>query len=139
MKPAASSGAGLKNFNAHKQYLCRQNLLDGEGPLEMMYGKHRDPNREPCSSPDLKGDSPADPNFVKLRLFGLFVKAVFTLPILSAIIEMLFSRSATLLWIGAVRARACVWLPAQVVEMSARAHRQEGRRALLRLRALFLF
>ena len=60
----------------------------------MLYGKHRDPNREPCSSPDLKGDSPADPNFVKLRLFGLFVKAVFTLPISSAIVEMLFSRSA---------------------------------------------
>jgi hypothetical protein len=31
---------------------------------------------------------------LKLPLFGLFVKAVFTLPISSAIVEMLFSRSA---------------------------------------------
>ena len=83
--------AGLKNFNAHKQFLCQQNLLD---LMKMLYGEHWDPNREPCFSPDLKGDSPADPNFLKLRLFGLFVKAVFTLPISSAIVEMLFSRSA---------------------------------------------
>ena len=59
----------------------------------MLYGKHWDPNREPCFLPDLKGDSPADPNLLKLRLFGLVVKAVFTLPISSAIAEMLFSRS----------------------------------------------
>ena len=81
---------GLKNFNAHKQFLCQQNLLD---LMKMLYGEHWDPNREPCFSPDLKGDSPADPNFLKLPLFGLFVKAVFTLPISSAIVEMLFSRS----------------------------------------------
>jgi hypothetical protein len=62
--------------------------------MKMLYGEHWDPNREPCFSPDLKGDSPADPNFLKLPLFGLFVKAVFTLPISSAIVEMLFSRSA---------------------------------------------
>ena len=60
----------------------------------MLYGEHWDPNREPAFSPDLKGESPADPNFLKLPLFGLFVKAVFTLPISSAIVEMLFSRSA---------------------------------------------
>jgi hypothetical protein len=83
--------AGLKNFNAHKQFLCQQNLLD---LMKMLYGEHWDPNREPCFSPDLKGDSPADPNFLKLPLFGLFVKAVFTLPISSAIVEMLFSRCA---------------------------------------------
>ena len=83
--------AGLKNFNAHKQFLCQQNLLD---LMKMLYGEHWDPNREPCFSPGLKGDSPADPNFLKLPLFGLFVKAVFTLPISSAIVEMLFSRSA---------------------------------------------
>ena len=67
--------AGLKNFNAHKQYLCQQNLLE---LMEMLCGEHWDPNREPCVSPDLKGDSPADPNFLKLRLFGMFVKAVFS-------------------------------------------------------------
>ena len=83
--------AGLKNFNAHKQYLCQQNLLE---LMKMLYGEHWDPNREPSFSPDLKGESPADPNFLKLPLFGLFVKAVFTLPISSAIVEMLFSRSA---------------------------------------------
>ena len=83
--------AGLKNFNAHKQYLCQQNLLE---LMKMLYGEHWDPNREPAFSPDLKGESPADPNFLKLPLFGLFVKAVFTLPISSAIVEMLFSRSA---------------------------------------------
>ena len=83
--------AGLKNFNAHKQYLCQQNLLE---LMKMLYGEHWDPNREPAFSPDLKGESPADPNFLKLPLFGLFVKAVFTLPISSAIVEMLFSQSA---------------------------------------------
>ena len=81
----------FKNFNAHKQYLCQQNLLE---LMKMLYGEHWDPSRELCFSPDLKGDSPADPNFLKLPLFGLFVKAVFTLPISSAIVEMLFSRSA---------------------------------------------
>ena len=81
--------ARRKNFNAHKQFLSQQNLLD---LMKMLYGEHCDPNREPCFSPDLKGDSPADPNFLKLPLFGLFVKAVFTLPISSAIVEMLFSR-----------------------------------------------
>ena len=34
---AARRLATLKNFNAHKQYLCQQNLLE---LMKMLYGEH---------------------------------------------------------------------------------------------------
>jgi hypothetical protein len=38
--------AGLKNSIAHKQYLYQPNLIES---MKMLYGEHRDPNRELCS------------------------------------------------------------------------------------------
>ena len=78
----------------------------------------------------------ADPNFLKMGVFALFVKAVFTLPISSAIVESLFSKYALPLCTPCLAAfrqslveadAPQVWLPA--LQGSRDAARQHGRLA----------
>ena len=60
--------------------------------MSHLYGEKWDPPLEP--EDQMKGASSGG-KFVKLVRFGMFVKAVFIVPISSAIIESLFSRCAT--------------------------------------------
>ena len=60
--------------------------------MSQLYGEKWDPALDP--EDQMKG-APSGGKFVKLARFGLFVKAVFIVPISSAIVESLFSRCAT--------------------------------------------
>jgi hypothetical protein len=60
--------------------------------MSQLYGEKWDPALDPEGQ--MKGASSGG-KFVKLARFGLFVKAVFIVPISSAIVESLFSRCAT--------------------------------------------
>ena len=60
--------------------------------MSQLYGEKWDPALDP--EDQMKGASSGG-KFVKLARFGLFVKAVFIVPISSAIVESLFSRCAT--------------------------------------------
>jgi hypothetical protein len=92
--------AHAKSFDYHQRSKCKQNLLE---LMAELYGEGWDPDLEAAEQPQHPSKhperqavktQPADPNFLKLGVFALFVKAVFTLPISSAIVESLFSKYA---------------------------------------------
>ena len=131
-----------KNFDYYQRSKCKQNLLE---LMAELYGEGWDPDLEaseqpqhPSKHPERQAakTQPADPNFLKLGVFALFVKAVFTLPISSAIVESLFSKYAPLLRTPRLAAfrqslveagASQVWLPA--LQGSRGAARQHGRLA----------
>ena len=89
-----------KSFDYHQRSKCKQNLLE---LMAELYGEGWDPDLEAAEQPQHPSKhperqavktQPADPNFLKLGVFALFVKVVFTLPISSAIVESLFSKYA---------------------------------------------